>query len=99
MMSVSLVVFSCSKWMNDQIKRYRGCSSAERDAILLAWARMEHQGWTEARCAQDARLCLGSLLLGHLVIGNAIQHHRESFVGALTLPVHLQQWLAIGEPR
>jgi hypothetical protein len=50
-MSVSLMVFSCSKWMNDLLKRYRVCSGSERDAILLAAARMEHQGWAEARNA------------------------------------------------
>jgi hypothetical protein len=46
-----LMIFSRSKWMNDLLKRYLACPSSHRDAVLLAAARMEHQGWPEARNA------------------------------------------------
>ena len=53
--------FRCSKQMNDLLKRYRVCSSSQRDAILLAAARVENQSWPEARNARaggvaDARI-------------------------------------------
>jgi hypothetical protein len=48
-MSVPLVVFSCSKRMNDLLKRDRVCPSSQCDAVLLAAARVEHQSWPEVR--------------------------------------------------
>jgi len=47
-----LVDHACSKWSNDLLKRDRVCPNSQGDAVILAAARVEHQGWPEARNAR-----------------------------------------------